>query len=141
MTLIEPAPGGSHAPRPSDPYVGGSWNDGLMRATVSPSLVGRQADFEALEDAYADIVSGSTRTLLIGGEAGIGKTRLVAEFLQSMPPEAIVLRGQSVDFDRDAPPYAPILAALRSLAQEVGEAALFDASGPARDALACSCPN
>ncbi|MET0859542.1 MAG: AAA family ATPase, partial [Microbacterium sp.] len=111
-----------------------------MRATVSPSLVGRQADFEALEDAYADVVSGSTRTLLIGGEAGIGKTRLVAEFLQALPPEAIVLRGQSVDFDRDAPPYAPILAALRSLAQEVGEAALFDASGPARDALALLLP-
>ncbi|MFH8249077.1 AAA family ATPase [Microbacterium sp. B2969] len=111
-----------------------------MRATVSPSLVGREADLDALHDAYADSIAGSTRSVLIGGEAGIGKTRLVGEFLRSLPDEAIVLRGQSVDFDRDAPPYAPILSALRSLAQEVGEEALFDASGPARDALALLLP-
>ena len=103
-----------------------------MRATVSPSLVGREADLDALRDAYAESIAGSTRAVLVGGEAGIGKTRLVGEFLRSLPAEAIVLRGQSVDFDRDAPPYAPILSALRSLAQEVGEEALFDASGPAR---------
>ena len=51
-----------------------------------------------------------------------------------------MLRGQSVDFDRDAPPYAPILSALRSLAQEVGEEALFDASGPTGDALSLLLP-
>ncbi|WP_345800233.1 AAA family ATPase [Microbacterium sp. AZCO] len=111
-----------------------------MRATVSPSLVGREDDLEGLRDAYADSIAGSTRAVLVGGEAGIGKTRLVGEFVRSLPAEAIVLRGQSVDFDRDAPPYAPILSALRSLAQEVGEEALFDASGPARDALALLLP-
>lgn len=111
-----------------------------MRAAVSPSLVGREADLDALSDAYAETISGSSRAVLVGGEAGIGKTRLVGEFLRSLPSEAIVLRGQSVDFDRDAPPYAPILSALRSLAQEVGEEALFDASGPAGDALAMLLP-
>ncbi|WP_457101254.1 helix-turn-helix transcriptional regulator [Microbacterium sp. P5_E9] len=111
-----------------------------MRATVSPSLVGREADLDALRDAYAESTAGSTRAVLVGGEAGIGKTRLVAEFLRSLPPEAIVLRGQSVDFDRDAPPYAPIQSALRSLAQEMGEAAVLDASGPAGDALAMLLP-
>ncbi|WP_091704830.1 LuxR family transcriptional regulator [Microbacterium sp. cf046] len=111
-----------------------------MRATVSPSLVGRDADLDALRDAYAESIAGSTRAVLVGGEAGIGKTRLVGEFLNSLPAEAIILRGQSVDFDRDAPPYAPILSALRSLAQEVGEEALFDASGPAGDALAMLLP-
>ena len=126
--------------RPAGPDVGGPWDDGHMRATVSPSLVGRQADLDALRDAYAESAAGSTRAVLIGGEAGIGKTRLVGEFLGTLPAEAIVLRGQSVDFDRDAPPYAPILSALRSLAQEVGEEALFDASGPARDALALLLP-
>ena len=113
----------------------------LMRAVVSPSLVGRQGDLEALHDAYADSIAGSTRGVLVGGEAGIGKTRLVEEFVRSLPDDAIVLRGQSVDLDRDAPPYAPILSALRSLAQEVGEQALFDASGPAGDALALLLPD
>src|SRR5688572_32434126 len=116
-------------PRSAGLVVGGPWDDEFMRATVSPSLVGRESDLDALHDAYADSVAGSTRAVLVGGEAGIGKTRLVGEFLRTLPEEAIVLRGQSVDFDRDAPPYAPILSALRSLAQEVGEEALFDASG------------
>jgi len=127
-------------PRSAGAAVGGPWDDGHMRATVSPALVGRDADLDALRDAYADSVAGSTRAVLVGGEAGIGKTRLVGEFLRSLPTEAIVLRGQSVDFDRDAPPYAPILSALRSLAQEVGEEALFDASGPAGDALSLLLP-
>lgn len=127
-------------PPSAAPVVGGPWDDERMRATVSPSLVGREADLDALRDAYAESIAGSTRAVLIGGEAGIGKTRLVGEFLRSLPAEAIILRGQSVDFDRDAPPYAPILSALRSLAQEVGEEALFDASGPAGDALAMLLP-
>jgi DNA-binding CsgD family transcriptional regulator/tetratricopeptide (TPR) repeat protein len=111
-----------------------------MRATVSPSLVGREADLDALREAFAETIAGSSRAVLVGGEAGIGKTRLVGEFVRSLPVEAIVLRGQSVDFDRDAPPYAPILSALRSLAQEVGEEALFHASGPSGDALALLLP-
>jgi ATP/maltotriose-dependent transcriptional regulator MalT len=127
-------------PRSGGRAVGGSWDHEYMRAAVSPSLVGREADLDALRDAYAETISGSTRAVLVGGEAGIGKTRLVGEFLRSLPAEALVLRGQSVDFDRDAPPYAPILSALRSLAQEVGEEALFDASGPAGDALAMLLP-
>ncbi|GAA1942489.1 helix-turn-helix transcriptional regulator [Microbacterium deminutum] len=112
-----------------------------MRAVVSPSLVGRQDDLEALHDAYADSAAGSSRAVLVGGEAGIGKTRLVDEFLRTLPEDAIVLRGQSIDLDRDAPPYAPILSVLRSLAQEVGEQALFAASGPAGDALALLLPD
>ncbi len=111
-----------------------------MRATVSSSLVGREADLDVLRDAYAEATAGSTRSVLIGGEAGIGKTRLVGEFLSGLPAEALILRGQSVDFDRDAPPYAPMLSALRSLAEEVGEEELFRASGPAGDALALLLP-
>src|SRR6187549_3671562 len=98
------------------PDVGGPWDHEYMRATVSSSLVGRETDLDALRDAYAEATAGSTRSVLIGGEAGIGKTRLVGEFLRLLPAEAIILRGQSVDFDRDAPPYAPLLSALRSLA-------------------------
>ena len=128
------------ATQSADPDVGGRWDHEDMLATVSPALVGREADLDVLRDAFADSVAGSTRAVLVGGEAGIGKSRLVGEFLRSLPADAIILRGQSVDFDRDAPPYAPIVTALRSLAEEVGVAALFDASGPAGDALALLLP-
>lgn len=120
--------------------VTAAWDDEGVQATVSPLLVGREGDLEQLRDAYTDAVAGSTRAVLVGGEAGIGKTRLIGEFLAGLPDETIVLRGQSVDFDRDAPPYAPILSALRSLAQIVGQDALLDASGPGGDALALLLP-
>lgn len=102
---------------------------------TSPSLIGRQGDLESLRDTFGDSLSGSTRTVLLGGEAGIGKTRLVDEFLAQLASETIVLRGQSVDLDRDAPPYAPIVAALRALARTVGDEAVVEAAGPAADTL------
>jgi DNA-binding CsgD family transcriptional regulator/tetratricopeptide (TPR) repeat protein len=108
--------------------------------TTSPSLIGREGDLESLRSALHESRAGSTRTVVISGEAGIGKTRLVAEFLRQVPADTIVLRGQCVDLDRDAPPYAPIVAPLRSLASEIGEAELFEASGPAREALAVLLP-
>ncbi len=106
-----------------------------MQTTTCPSLIGREADLEALRDACGESLEGLTRTVIVGGEAGIGKTRLVDEFLRELQSETIVLRGQSIDLDRDAPPYAPIIAALRALALELGDKALLDASGPASDAL------
>ena len=106
-----------------------------MQAVTSPSLVGRQADLEWLGEALDDSLRGSTRAVLVGGEAGIGKTRLVNEFVSRLSDPTIVLRGQSVDLDRDAPPYAPIVAVLRALAREVGDDALLEASGPAADTL------
>lgn len=133
--MIDRAAEGSGATGENGTDIGGEWHDGSMRTTTSPSLIGREDDLEALRDALGESLAGSTRTVVIGGEAGIGKTRLVEEFVGALPGEAVVLRGQSVDLDRDAPPYAPIIAPLRALAVEVGEGVLLEASGPARDAL------
>jgi MoxR-like ATPase len=48
-----------------------------MSRISSPLLVGRTEELALLVAALA---SGEPRTLLLGGEAGIGKTRLLAEF-------------------------------------------------------------
>lgn len=107
----------------------------MVQTTTCASLIGREEDVESLRDAYQTAVSGATKSVVLGGEAGIGKTRLVEDFVCDLPADAIVLRGQSVDLDKDAPPYAPIIATLRALSLEVGERELLEASGPARDAL------
>ncbi|MGA1838618.1 AAA family ATPase [Herbiconiux sp. 11R-BC] len=138
---------------------------------TSTALIGREDDLEALRDALRESVAGSTRTVVVSGEAGIGKTRLVAEFLAAAgagagvaigsdeapattgAPEGtgtsrgavagegpLVLRGQCIDLDRDAPPYAPILAPLRALSAALGRGALLEAAGPARDSLAVLLP-
>jgi predicted ATPase len=45
-------------------------------------LVGRQAELERLEAALATAVDGEPTMLLIGGDAGVGKSRLLGEFAE-----------------------------------------------------------
>jgi DNA-binding CsgD family transcriptional regulator/tetratricopeptide (TPR) repeat protein len=110
-----------------------------MQAT-SASLIGRESELEALGAAFAEAERGSTRVVVVSGEAGIGKTRLVGEFLAGLPENALVLRGQCIDLDRDAPPYAPVVAVLRALVAATGPEAVRLSAGAAGDALAVLLP-
>jgi class 3 adenylate cyclase len=50
-----------------------------MQRVLSPVLVGRQDELSQLEDALLSANRGDGRFVLMGGEAGIGKTRLATE--------------------------------------------------------------
>jgi class 3 adenylate cyclase len=50
-----------------------------MQRVLSPLLVGRQEELSQLEDALLSANRGDGRFVLMGGEAGIGKTRLATE--------------------------------------------------------------
>ena len=78
---------------------------------VSPVLVGRAAEIAVLGESWARARGGSPATVLIGGEAGIGKTRLVRHFTGDV--EAEVLYGGCVDFSGGGLPFGPFTAALR----------------------------
>ncbi|MGB3409868.1 MAG: AAA family ATPase [Microthrixaceae bacterium] len=53
-------------------------------ATASEfGFVGRSVEWEALEEIWRRAASGMTQTALLSGEAGVGKTRLAAEFARS----------------------------------------------------------
>src|SRR5215471_11337595 len=78
---------------------------------VSPVLVGRAAEIAVLGESWALARDGSPATVLIGGEAGIGKTRLVKHFTADL--EAEVLYGGCVDLSGGGLPFAPFTAALR----------------------------
>jgi class 3 adenylate cyclase len=52
----------------------------LTRAVRSGTLVGRHTELERLLTIWSDVVGGRSRTVVVVGEAGIGKTRLAAEF-------------------------------------------------------------
>ena len=54
----------------------------VMRRRLAP-LVGCEQTLESVQNALADVRSGQPRTLVIGGEPGIGKTRLLDE-IQAM---------------------------------------------------------
>lgn len=79
-------------------------------------------------------------TVIIGGEAGIGKTRLVREFTAGLAPDVRLLAGQCVDLGSVAAPYAPVKTALRTLVSEVGAERVLEAVGPGRTAFVALLP-
>jgi predicted ATP-dependent serine protease len=51
-----------------------------MRRLTSRAFVGRAGELGVLEAALARAVGGEPGALLVAGEAGVGKTRLILEF-------------------------------------------------------------
>ncbi|WP_431775038.1 helix-turn-helix transcriptional regulator [Streptomyces cucumeris] len=89
--------------------------------SVSPVFVGRTEELSALDDALARATAGEPQVLLIGGEAGVGKTRLVDEFLAAaVATGAVAATGGCVEIGADGLPFAPVSTVLRSLRRKLG---------------------
>jgi DNA-binding CsgD family transcriptional regulator/tetratricopeptide (TPR) repeat protein len=103
----------------------------------SPTLIGRRRELERLSAALARVRGGGSASVLVRGEAGIGKTRLIASFVASARASgALVLMGGCIDLGDGGIPYAPIVEAIRTWAREVPSADLARVVGPGRDELA-----
>ncbi|WP_285108541.1 LuxR family transcriptional regulator [Promicromonospora sp. MEB111] len=102
-------------------------------------LVGRAPELGALEAALADVRSGGSRTVVVAGEAGIGKTRLLDE-LTSRADGAHVIVGQCADSGSGPVPYAALAGLLHGIVQAVGTETAVAAAGPAAGALAAVTP-
>jgi tetratricopeptide (TPR) repeat protein len=88
-----------------------------MRARVTSShFVGRAAELAELELALREAVDECPVVVLLSGESGVGKTRLVREFERRCADgDALVLRGEAVEEADGELPYAPVIGALRPL--------------------------
>jgi DNA-binding CsgD family transcriptional regulator len=76
-------------------------------------LVGRDAEFERLLTLLDDAASGQAVVALIGGDAGVGKTRLVAEVTRMAAEQGFtVLSGHCAELGESVP-YLPLADALR----------------------------
>jgi predicted ATPase len=75
-------------------------------------------------------------TLLIAGEADVGRTRLLQEFADRIGNEALVLFGSCLLLTGGGLPYGPIVDALRPLALDLDPAELNELLGPTPDDLA-----
>ena len=104
---------------------------------VSPVLVGRQAEFAVLDGALEWAIAGEPTAVVVGGEAGVGKSRLVQE-LSRRAGEAggRVLAGGCVEFGGEGIPFGPLVEVLGSLASELGIDELGERLGPARSEIA-----
>jgi predicted ATPase len=87
----------------------------------SSVLVGRAGQLSALDDALAGVARGSPSAVLVGGEAGVGKSRLVNEFAErSRGNGARVLTGGCLELGADGLPFAPFTSVLRTLVRDLG---------------------
>src|SRR6266702_3988165 len=81
---------------------------------LCPVLIGRGAELTALRLLVDRARSGKGQLVLLSGEAGIGKSRLVAEAKTYATAQGfLLLQGQCFPTDRSCP-YAPLLDLLRS---------------------------
>ncbi len=94
--------------------------EALAAALPLPSLlvaagrifVGRKSELERLRQRWKEVGTGERRLVLVGGEPGVGKTRLATELAHRLHDEgALVLAGRC---DEDlGVPYQPMVEALR----------------------------
>src|ERR1700753_3310494 len=114
----------SSPPRPgragmSDPHA--TLDIVMSRRGCSPVLVGRDAEMGTLETALETVRQGEPAAVLIGGEAGMGKTRLIAEFTATARGAGVrVLTGACLELGADGLPFSPFTAMLRDLVREQG---------------------
>jgi DNA-binding CsgD family transcriptional regulator/tetratricopeptide (TPR) repeat protein len=95
---------------------------GMTNGVISPVFAGREAELTLLARAFEAAADGTPRIVLIGAEAGGGKSRLVGEFAARVPDRAMMLTGACVELSAAGLPYAPFTAALRQLVRMRGVA-------------------
>ena len=108
---------------------------GLVSLAGPYRFVGRTAEWNSLEAAWGEALRGARQAVLVGGEPGAGKTRLVTEFARTVHRRAgVVLYGLcSDDFEL---PYQPFAEALDHLVAATGPGDVLDIAGPGAPDLA-----
>ncbi len=119
---------GSRSPRPD--------NRPMTVRIASPVFVGRGEELHRLQAALEGARSGVVGTVIVGGEAGVGKTRLLAELRAGAASAGVrFLAGACVDLGDGARPYDPLVAALRPWLKALPAEEFERIVGPARSAV------
>ena len=94
---------------------------GAADAAVQPApaglFVGREKELSELHAALRRAAAGRPEMILVAGEAGVGKSRLIGQFAgQARRARTLVAVGGAAPLTGGALPYAPLVQALRVLA-------------------------
>ena len=92
----------------------------MTRRISSPELVDRSAQLALLDSAWQHAAAGQPWVVLIRGEAGIGKTRLVNGFESGLPAAALVLHGACVRLGARAAAFTPFAGVMGELVDRWG---------------------
>lgn len=111
-----------------------------LAAHQQSPLAGRQKELHRLWDLFEATLTGGTHIVLVSGEPGIGKTRLLREVaVRAEQSGALVLRGDASEAE-GMPPYLPFLEALGSYIRTAPHEHLRAQAGPVAPILATILP-
>lgn len=96
-------------------------------------LIGREAELDALTEAMEAALGGRASAVVVSGEAGIGKTRLLREVKErasAYGAETVI--GGCIPLSEGALPYVPVIAALRQGLTRLPDPPSLSAEGKAQ---------
>ncbi len=102
----------------------------------APTIIGRDRELDIVTARLDTALEGSPTHLLVAGEAGIGKTRLVTETSRLAAERGMrVLLGACANLGDGGVPYGPIVEALRGLSRDLEPDDLAAVVGPSGEDL------
>ena len=117
---------GDGGPIPDGPLSFASVSDGILAGIAtasSPVFVGRTEELGRLLELLGRAEHDERAFGLVGGDAGVGKTRLLTEFARHAEGRGVrVLLGACVETGDIGLPYVPFVDAFRALGEGAGEA-------------------
>ena len=97
-------------------------------------FVGRGDAVRELNLKWAEVLQGRMQSVIVTGESGIGKTRLVEHWLEGIRHRGILLRGRCYEVDQRVP-FRPITEMFRSAVQEYGDDGLKSLSATVKNEI------
>src|ERR1700677_1396413 len=112
----------------------------MSTRVTSSRFVGRAGGLAECDAALREAAAGSPSVIALGGDSGVGKTRLLGAFESTAAGAARFLRGECVELGDGELPYGPLIGALRELARS-RDPVLERLSGGARASLRALLPS
>jgi DNA-binding NarL/FixJ family response regulator/DNA-binding MarR family transcriptional regulator len=93
----------------------------MRQPTLAPQLIGRERQLAELTELLNLARQGQGQVVFVGGEAGVGKSRLLTALVEAAPADVHAFTGHCFD-EQPMPPYGPFVE-LRHSMEMVGEIA------------------
>jgi predicted ATPase len=107
---------------------------GAVVRVTSGRLIGRAPELAAIRAGAAAAVAGQAQIVLIDGDAGIGKSRLIAGACARARQDGLVAAvGACVQLGALSVAFSPFLEAFRELEAELGEKRFAELAEPGLD--------
>lgn len=103
-------------------------------------MVGREAESQVVRAVFERSLEGAPVALLVEGEAGIGKSRLLREFAADVANRADVHVGWCLDLGASRTPFGPLVGILRSIVSQLGAESVRAQLGVGAEALGMLLP-